>query len=484
MSGTSFTEQSANAEKTRIEAQSAAADAEADRRRREALDAPKLAAAKAKAEEIERNAQAAREEQAKQQAADLAVEQAERRRSLAGKKLDTQAAKAVKYFALVCFLVALPLQIRAFWDPERPWNAALPVMLESAAWVTLRLVEAAIANRRVAWPYLAATAVFASIAAAINVTDGATHPEIGLVFGLVGGLASLAGPGVWTIHKFGDRAKHAKATRAERKTAEAAAKQAEAERDAKKIEADSKRQIENDRRAAHEAKATADKQAADAALAAQDEQRRTCYPEAWKQYELILAAAPLGTISRDRAWDEARRAAAHPDVWDRYQIFALNAAGNVKSSDLWAAAWKSVKGLPLGQTIETLASELAAREYVDQVVAEHLDTAGHLAVEGLLADIFEGGSEGGGAPAKGKPKQPSGGPAEGAGGQVNIGQDGTEAPRYKHNTEPLAEADLDAARKLHDAAPEKFSTPAVTKLLGKSSNYAKRIRDAIKSEQS
>ncbi|MET9728437.1 hypothetical protein [Streptomyces zaomyceticus] len=484
MSGTSFTEQSANAEKTRIEAQSAAADAEAARRRREALDAPKLAAAKAQAEEIERASQAAREQENKERAEQLAAEQAEHRRKIAGKKLDTQAAKAVKAFAIVCFLVALPLQIRAFWDPERPWNAALPVMLESAAWVTLRLVEAAIANRRVVWPYLIATGLFASIAAAINVADGALHPEIGLIFGLVGGLASLAGPGVWTIHKFGDRAKHSKATRAERKTAEAAAKKAVAELAAKKVDADSKRQIENDRRAAHEAKVAADKAAADAALATQDEQRRTLYPEAWTRYEAILAAAPLGTISRDRAWDEARRAAAHPDVWDRYQIFALNAGGNVKPSDLWADAWRSVKGLPLGQTIETLASELAAREYVEQVVAEHLDTAGHLAVEGLLADIFGGGGEGGGSPAKGKPRKPSGGPAEGAAGQVGIGQEGIQATHGGAAEEALSQADIDAARKLYEASPEAFSTPALAKLLGRRSSYAKRVRDAVQSEQS
>ncbi|MFJ5785347.1 hypothetical protein [Streptomyces hydrogenans] len=484
MSGTSFTEQSANADKIRAEAQTAAAAAEADLRLREALSAPKVAAAKAKAEEIERKAQEEREATEKARAAELAAEQTEHRRKLAGTKLDTKAAKAVKMFAIVCFLVALPLQIRAFYDPERPWNVALPIMLESAAWVTLRLVEAAIANRRVVWPYLAATGLFASIAAAINVADGALHPEIGLVFGLVGGLASLAGPGVWTIHKFGDRAKRAQATRAERKTAEAEAKKAEAELAAKKVEAESKRQIDADRRAAHEAKVAADKAAADAALAAQDEQRRTFYPEAWQQYERILAAHPLGTISRDRAWDEARRAADHPDVYARYQILALNGPANVKATDLWAEAWKSVKGLPLGQTIETLATELAAREYVEQVVAEHLDTAGHLAVEELIADIFGGRGDGGGTPAKASPRKPSGGPAKGAGGQVSIGQDGNSAPRYKDVVDPLSEDDLEAARKLFEADRKNFSTPAVAKLLGRGSNYAKRIRDVVQSEQS
>ncbi|MET9950183.1 hypothetical protein ABZ135_01360 [Streptomyces sp. NPDC006339] len=480
MSGTSFTEQSANADKIRTEAHIAAADAEAERRRREALDAPKLAAAKARAEEIERNSRAAAEAEEKQRAEQLAAEQAEARRKLAGQKLDTQAAKAVKYFAIVCFLVALPLQIRAFWEPERPWNVALPIMLESAAWVTLRLVEAAIANRRVVWPYLAATAVFASIAAAINVTDGALNPKIGLVFGLVGGVASLAGPGVWTIHKFGDRAKHAQATRVERRIAEAAAKKAEAELAARKVEAEGRRQIEADRRAAHEAKVAADKAAETAALAAQDEQRRSLYPEAWEQYERILAAHPLGTISRDRAWDEARRAAGHPDVYARYQIFTLNAPANVKSSDLWAEAWKSVKGLPLGQTIETLATELAAREYVEQVVAEHLDTAGHLAVEELIADIFGRGGEGGGTPVKGKPKRPSGGPAEGATALGGIEKEGPSPSGRKDAVEPLKDADLDAARKLHDAAPEKFSTPAVAKLIGRSDTYSKRVRDAVR----
>lgn len=451
----------------------------ADLRRREALDAPKIAAAEAKAEEIRRAAREAKEAADKKAAADLAAEQAERRRKDAGKKLDTQAAKAVKSFAIVCFLVALPLQVRAFWDPERPWNVALPIMLESAAWVTLRMVEAAIANRRMVWPFLAATGVFASIAAAINITDGVLHPEIGMVFGLVGGLASLAGPGVWTVHKFGARAVGAKATRVERKIAEAAAKKAKRELAAKRIEVEARQKAEADRRAAHEAKIAADKEIADAALAAQDEQRKALYPEAWEQFERILATHPLGTISRDRAWDEARRAAEHPDVWVRYQILTLNAPANTKASDLWAEAWVSVKGLPPGHTVEALAEKLAAREYVEQTLTEHLDAAGHLAVEELLQDIFGGRGEGGGTPAKGGPKKPHDGPSKGSAALVNIGREGDTAARYKHDTDPLTDADLEAARKLHDAAPEKFSTPAVAKLIGRSTNYAKRIRDAV-----
>ncbi|NXY93527.1 hypothetical protein HYE82_03700 [Streptomyces sp. BR123] len=474
---------------------------EADLRRREALDAPKIAAAKARAAEIERESRKAEEadeeervQRAETKAADaaakLATEQAERRRKEAGRKLDTKAASAVKKFAIICFLVALPLQLRAFWDPTRPWNIAIPIMLESAAWVALRLAEAAIANRRLVWPYLVATAVFSSIAAGINIADGALHPEIGLVFGLGGGVASLSGPGMWMIHKFGARAKDAKATRSERKLAEQQAKQAEAELDAarvqadalveaKRVEADGRQKIEADKRAAHEAKVAADKAAADAALMAQDEQRKSLYPGAWEQYELILAANPLGSISRDRAWDEARRADAHPDVWRRYQILTLNAPANTKSSDLWAEAWVSEKGLPLGHTIEGLATKLAAREYVDQTVAEHLGAAEHLAVEELLESLFGPGGDGGASPAKGRPKKPSGGPAQDLGAQVGIGKGPDSTPVRKDLTEPLSEADLKAARELRDADPDGFSTPAVADLLGRSRGYAKRIRDAI-----
>ncbi|MFE2164866.1 hypothetical protein ACFXB3_07300 [Streptomyces sp. NPDC059447] len=475
---------------------------DADLRRREALDAPKIAAAKARAAEIEREALKASEAdaedraekqaaKAKSEAAQLADEQAESRRKVEAKKLDRHAASGVKKFAAICFLVALPLQLRAFWDPDRPWNAVVPVMLEVAAWAAMRLAHAAIVNRRVAWPYLTLTFVFASVAAGINIADGFLHPEIGAIFGLAGGFASLAGPGLWAVHQFGARAKEGKATRAERKLAESQAKQAEAELEAtrvqakalleaKRVEVEGRQKLEADRRDAHEEKVAADKAAADTAVAAQDEQRKTLYPGAWTQYELILAASPLGSISRDRAWDEARRADAHPDVWSRYQILALNAPANTKSSDLWAEAWVSEKGLPPGHTIEGLASKLAAREYVDQTLAEHLGAAEHLAVEELLADIFGGRGEGGGTPAKGGPRKPNGGPSEGATGLVNIGREGDTASRYKHDTDPLADADLEAARQLHDLAPEKFSTPAVAKLLGRSPNYAKRIRDAVR----
>jgi hypothetical protein len=506
VSGTSFTEQSANAEKIRSEAAVKAADAEANRRRREALEAPKLAAAQAEADHIAREA-AAKVEQADrdraiQAEADHAARaekdkaaRAESARLRESAKRDKRAAKAVNIGVVAALVVALPLQLRAFWSPERWWELAIPLFLEGLAWVFIRQAEAAISGRRMVWHYLTGVGLCAAFAAGVNVYDGFSHAEIGPAFGIVGGFASIAGPALKVIHEFGARAAGGKATRIERKIAEAAASKSaaelarrraelEAEAAEKTRQADERRAIEEARRAAHEAKAAADKAAAEAALEAQDEQRRGLYPEAWAQYERILAAHPLGTISRDRAWDEGRRAAAHPDVYARYQILTLNAPANAKASELWADAWRSVKGLPIGQTIETLTAELAAREYVEQVVAERMTVASHLAVEELLTDIFGRGGDGDGSPAKGAPKKPSGGPAQGSAALGGIGKGGDSSSARKDATEPLAEADLEAARTLHAAAPAQFSTPAVAKLIGRSKVYAQRVRDAVQSEQS
>jgi hypothetical protein len=478
---------------------------DADLRRREALDAPKIAAAKARADEIERAARQAADEEQWERAERAEAEQAARRkkqqadraeaeRLAEAKRRDERATRAVNIGVVAALLVALPLQIRAFWNADRWWEVLVPFVLEGLAWVFIRQAEAAITSRRIVWHYLVGVFACSAFAATVNIYDGFAHTEIGPIFGVVGGVCSIAGPAMKVIHEFGARDKTAKATRAERKLAEQQAKkaaaeleaarvQAEALVDAKRVEAEGRQKVEADKRAAHEEKVAADKAAAEAQLAAQDEQRKTLYPGAWEQYELILAANPIGSISRDRAWDEARRADAHPDVWRRYQILTLNAPANTKSSDLWAEAWVSEKGLPPGHTIEGLAAKLAAREYVDQTLAEHLGAAQHLAVEELLADIFGSGGEGGASPAKGRPKKPSSGPAQDLGALGGIGEDPDSPPARKDLTEPLSETDLKAARALRAADPAGFSTPAVADLLGRSRGYAKRIRDAVNASE-
>ena len=41
-------------------------------------------------------------------------------------------------FAIMCGVVALPVQMAAFWNERAPWMLSAPFMLDGAAWVVLR----------------------------------------------------------------------------------------------------------------------------------------------------------------------------------------------------------------------------------------------------------------------------------------------------------------------------------------------------------
>jgi hypothetical protein len=481
----SWSEQSANAEKTRTEAQIAAEKAEAEIKRRELLDAPKIAKAQAEAARITREAEDEAEEARKAKEAKAAEESADAERQAESAERDEKAATAVKWFAIACFLFAMPLQLLAFWEPSRPFMLLGPLVLESAAWVMMRQAEAAITARRVVWHYLVGAGLAAAFAAAVNVWHGWTHPNIGLDFGIVGAFCSLAGPTVWAVHEFGARAKAAKATRAERKIAEAAAKKAEAELAARQAELDHKRQMEADRRAEADRKAEEEAAAEAAKIEEQDERRKELFGGAWEKFERIIAAHPLGAISRDKAWADARRADAHPDVWERYEHLASAAPANVKPGALWEIAWRSVHALPVGQTVETLAAELAARQAVEDVLAAAERTPDRLAVDLLLDDIFppSDGDENGGTSGRGRG---NGGPSGGAGtlGRKGNQRSGRTAPKTPQK--PLNEDDLAKVRDLADALRDvtKLSVSNVRAAVGGgSTEYLIRLRDAVKAER-
>ncbi|WP_431776514.1 hypothetical protein [Streptomyces cucumeris] len=473
----SWAEQSANAEKIRTEAELAREQAAEDRRRREQLDAPEIAKAQARAEAIARKAREDAEAADKARAAEEAAEQAEAERAAEVKRREERAAKAVNIGVVAALLVALPLQLRAFWNPDRWWEVVVPFVLEGLAWVFIRQAEAAITARRMVWHYLAGVFACSAFAATVNVLDGFMHAEIGPIFGVVGGVCSLAGPGIKVLHEFGARDKQAKATRAERKLAEAEAKRVEAEAKAREVELDHKRKVEAERREEQRAAAEA-KQAAEAArLEEQDEQRKATYPEVWERYEAILAANPLGAISRDRAWTDAQRAAAHSAVWDRYTMLVTAAPASVKPGELWPAAWRSVYALPVGQTPETLRAELAARAAVDEVLAEADYSSEKAAVDDLLADLFGGDDDDPSGTRKGGRGGPGGSPTT----LVGKGQGG---PR-SDDDRPLEEADLDTVRALADELGDaaKLSASNVRKRVGCRPAYAIRLRDAVKAER-
>jgi chemotaxis protein histidine kinase CheA len=148
-----------------------------------------------------------------------------------------QSAKSWRFaalgFAIACAVVALPVQMSAFWDPSQKWLLAAPVMLEGGAWVVLRGAAAAVDDHRPHWHYRLIAWLLAFVAAAINLSHGLSHFGMATAAGTA--FASLAGPGVWDLHEHGRiRLRDGVLTRRERKAKERDEKRAVAARVAEK----------------------------------------------------------------------------------------------------------------------------------------------------------------------------------------------------------------------------------------------------------
>lgn len=250
----------------REKAEHAAKVAEAERRRKEAERLARQAEAKAEAE------QQAEQDQAKQ------IEEAD-------EKWRNWAIR----FAVVCGIVALPVQMNAFWNPEAPWMVAAPVFLEGGAWVVHRGAAAAVANRRPVWHFRAIVWVFALIAAGINLYHGIHAFDLGTALGTA--LASIAGPGVWDLHEHGRiRKRDGKPSWRERRAQEKAAK------------------AEAARKAAEEEQRAAEKEAADKAAAEKrrqlSERRAAQFPKVWEHAERL--ATDLGETDPNAVWERAK----------------------------------------------------------------------------------------------------------------------------------------------------------------------------------
>jgi hypothetical protein len=193
-------------------------------------------------------------------------------------------------FAVVCGIVSLPVQMSFFWNPQAPWMAAAPVMLEGAAWVVHRGARAAAVSKRPVWHYRTIVWFLAFVAAGVNLYHGLHSFDPGTALSTA--FASIAGPGVWDLHEHGRiRRRDGVLTRRERKAAEKAAKQAAAEQ------------------AAEEARRRAEKEAADKAAteAAQQlaEKRAKEFPKVWEHADRL--AADLGeTTVTDAIWKRAK----------------------------------------------------------------------------------------------------------------------------------------------------------------------------------
>ena len=252
-------------------------------KREEAEQLAKIEEAELQREETARARQAARqkaeEEQQVEQAKAAEVEQADQRwRNYA------------LAFYTVCAIVALPVQVAAFYTPHAIWLMAAPLMLEGGAWVVLKGAAAAVASHRPHWHYRLIAWLLAAIAAGINLWHGLNAFDPATAIGTA--FASIAGPGVWDLHEHGRiRKRDGAPTRGERR-AQRKAEQAEAARKA----------AEEKRRAAE--KEAADKAAAeDAQLLA--ERRATQFPKVWEHAEKLATDLGLTTVTQ-AVWERAK----------------------------------------------------------------------------------------------------------------------------------------------------------------------------------
>ncbi|MFR9796609.1 hypothetical protein ACL02U_11995 [Streptomyces sp. MS06] len=194
-------------------------------------------------------------------------------------------------FYTVCAIVALPVQVAAFWSPHAPWLIAAPLMLEGGAWVVLKGAAAAVASHRPHWHYRLIAWILAFIAAGINLWHGLNAFDPATAIGTA--FASIAGPGVWDLHEHGRiRKRDGALTRRERKAqkkaarAEAAAKAAEELRRAEEKEA------------ADKAAAEARRQLAEA--------RAKEFPKVWEHAQRLAAALGETNVT-EAVWKRAYR---------------------------------------------------------------------------------------------------------------------------------------------------------------------------------
>lgn len=205
---------------------------------------------------------------------------------------------AVMFYA-VCAVVALPVQIAAFWDPNAWWLVIAPLMLEGAALVVTKGAAAAVAATRPHWHYRTVAWVFAFIAAGINLKHGLDAFDPATAFGTA--FASLAGPGVWDLHEHGRiRRRDGVVTRRERRAAKKAAKRAAEEKAAAELfEAEQQAHLENTARSAAE-RLDADRKEmfprvhAHALKLAADLGETAITPAIWKQAKLDVDGALPG----------------------------------------------------------------------------------------------------------------------------------------------------------------------------------------------
>lgn len=282
-------------------------------KRFEAEQNAKIAEANRKAAAEER---AAEKERLEQEAAEQAAAEAGQRRE----KSATSWRRAALTFAVVCALVALPVQISAFYRENAKYLIVAPLVLEGAAWVVLRGAAAAVDDNRPHWHYRLIAWVLAFVAAGVNLWHGLTAFDPATAIGTA--VASLAGPGIWDLHEHGRiRARDGKPTWRQRRKAAAAARAA--------AKAEARRQAE----------ARAEREAAD-----------------------IKAAADAEQLAADRA-------ARFPKVWEHALTLAAALGETTVTEDIWIRAHNDIEGTDPGDSVEIISGRNNAQRRLDAALS-------------------------------------------------------------------------------------------------------------------
>lgn len=299
----------AEAIRTRAEAEAEAARIKAEGEAKAKLataeeEARKLRLANDRAAARQAEEQAAREariaeskaRKAEAERAELRASEAEEAARLAEEQQAAEVAAAEeqwrKYalrFYAVCAVVAMPVQIAAFYNPHARWLLAAPIMLEGGAWVVLKGARAAAISHRPHWHYRMIAWLLAFIAAGINLWHGLNAFDPATAIGTA--FASIAGPGVYDLHEHGQLRKRDgklswRQRRAQRKAERAEAARKAAEEAQREAEREAARQAEEERR----------KQLA--------ENRANDFPKVWA-HALKLAAALGETTVTEPIWVRA-----------------------------------------------------------------------------------------------------------------------------------------------------------------------------------
>lgn len=194
----------------------------------------------------------------------------------------------------------------------------------------------------------------------------------------------------------------------------------------------------------------------------------------------------------ERAKDKARakhakqRCKTYKDVAARAtEITLAHPFGEVAAEQAWADAWMDIKGAPLGMYAavyenrgKAQAATTKARAIADEAaMAAGLDTF----LDSLLSGGPKGDDDPGASPAKGGPVRPPQTPTA-------LGGKGKRPNSSSPETAPLKrleEADLDKVRKLAEAlgGPDRLSTRNIREAVGCRTEYAGRLRDAVKAEK-